>query len=186
MIPVNGYAAQRAKAQLTPYSFKRRNVGKHDVLIDIHYCGVCHSDIHQVKDEWGGALFPMVPGHEIIGVVSQVGSAVKKFKKGEPVGVGCFVDSCRECNNCHEDLEQFCDEGMTLTYNSMERDGSGMTQGGYSTKIVVNENYVLSIPKNLPMDAAAPLLCAGITLYSPLRHWNAGPGKRIAIVGLGI
>ncbi|KTD73928.1 NAD(P)-dependent alcohol dehydrogenase [Legionella tucsonensis] len=185
MIPVKGYAAQSAKAPLTPYSFDRRDVGKNDVLIDIHYCGICHSDIHQVKDEWGGSLFPMVPGHEIIGVVSQIGSAVTQFKVGEPVGVGCFVDSCRQCESCHEGMEQFCDTGMTLTYNNLERNSGNLTQGGYSTQIVVDENYVLKIPKNLPLDAAAPLLCAGITLYSPLRHWHVGPGKRVGILGLG-
>lgn len=185
MIPVKGYAAQTAKAPLTPYSFNRRDVGKNDVLIDIHYCGICHSDIHQVKDEWGGSLFPMVPGHEIIGVVSQVGPAVSKFKVGDHVGVGCFVDSCRRCESCHDGMEQFCDEGATLTYNHRERNSSNLTQGGYSTKIVVDENYILKIPGNLPMDAAAPLLCAGITLYSPLRHWHAGPGKRVAVLGLG-
>ena len=185
MIPVKGYAAQSVKAQLTPYSFERRDVGKNDVLIDIHYCGICHSDIHQVRDEWGGSLFPMVPGHEIIGVVNQVGSSVTKFKVGDPVGVGCFVDSCRQCESCHEGMEHFCEKGMTLTYNNIERSSSNLAQGGYSTKIVVDENYVLKIPKNLPMDAAAPLLCAGITLYSPLRHWHAGPGKRVGILGLG-
>lgn len=185
MIPVKGYAAQSAKAPLTPYSFDRRDVEKNDVLIDIHYCGICHSDIHQVKDEWGGSLFPMVPGHEIIGVVSQIGSAVTQFKVGDPVGVGCFVDSCRQCESCHEGMEQFCDAGMTLTYNNLERSSGNLTQGGYSTQIVVNENYVLKIPKNLPLDAAAPLLCAGITLYSPLRHWHVGPGKRVGILGLG-
>ncbi|KTD40902.1 NAD(P)-dependent alcohol dehydrogenase [Legionella parisiensis] len=185
MIPVKGYAAQSAKAPLTPYSFVRRDVEKNDVLIDIHYCGICHSDIHQVKDEWGGSLFPMVPGHEIIGVVSQVGSSVTKFKVGDPVGVGCFVNSCRQCESCHEGIEQFCEKGMTLTYNNLEQNSSNLAQGGYSTKIVVDENYVLKIPKNLPMDATAPLLCAGITLYSPLRHWHAGPGKRVGILGLG-
>lgn len=185
MIPVKGYAAQKAKEALVPFSFNRRDVGKHDVLINIHYCGVCHSDIHQARDEWGGSTFPMVPGHEIVGTVSQVGSEVKNYKVGETVGVGCFVDSCRKCDSCHEGLEQYCSKGMTGTYNSRTRDGKEATQGGYSTKIVVDENYVLKIPKNLPLDAAAPLLCAGITLYSPLKHWNAGPGKRVAILGLG-
>ncbi|VEG91867.1 NAD(P)-dependent alcohol dehydrogenase [Legionella spiritensis] len=185
MIPAKGYAAQSAKALLTPYSFERRDVQEHDVLIDIHYCGICHSDIHQAREEWGGSLFPMVPGHEIIGVVSEIGSAVTKYQAGDRVGVGCFVDSCRRCTNCHEGLEQFCNEGMTATYNDMERDGSRLTQGGYSNRIVVNEDYVLRIPDNLPMDASAPLLCAGITLYSPLKHWGAGPGKQVAIIGLG-
>lgn len=185
MIPVKGYAAQSAKAPLTPYSFNRREVGEHDVLIDIHYCGICHSDIHLVRGEWGGSIFPMVPGHEIIGLVSQTGSAVTQFKIGDRVGVGCFVDSCRQCDNCHEGFEQFCDKGMTLTYNSTEPNGKNTTKGGYSTKIVVDENYVLKIPSNLPLDAAAPLLCAGITLYSPLKHWQTGPGKRVGILGLG-
>ncbi|CAM2914605.1 oxidoreductase, Zn-dependent and NAD(P)-binding [Legionella steigerwaltii] len=185
MIPVKGYAAERAKAPLKPYSFVRRDVEKNDVLIDIHYCGICHSDIHQVKDEWGGSLFPMVPGHEIIGVVSQVGPLVTKFKVGDRVGVGCFVDSCRQCGSCHEGMEQFCEGGVTLTYNNLEKRSGTLAQGGYSTQIVVDENYVLNIPANLPMDAAAPLLCAGITLYSPLRHWHIGPGKRVGILGLG-
>ncbi|KTD05437.1 zinc-type alcohol dehydrogenase-like protein [Legionella gratiana] len=185
MIPVKGYAAQSAKAPLTPYSFNRRDVGENDVLIDIHYCGICHSDIHLVRGEWEGSIFPMVPGHEIIGIVSKIGSSVTKFNVGDRVGVGCFVDSCRQCDNCHEGLEQFCDEGMTLTYNGTESNGNNTTKGGYSTKIVVDENYVLKIPSNLPLDAAAPLLCAGITLYSPLKHWQIGPGKRVAILGLG-
>lgn len=166
MIPVKGYAAQNAKAPLTPYSFERREVGKNDVLIDIHYCGICHSDIHQIKDEWGGSLFPMVPGHEIIGVVSQTGSSVSKFKVGDRVGVGCFVDSCRQCDNCHEGMEQFCDGGMTLTYNNRDRKTGDLVQGGYSTKIVVDENYVLRIPENLPMDAAAPALCRNNALFT--------------------
>lgn len=185
MIPVNGYAAHSAKSSLIPYSFDRRDVGEQDVLIDIQYCGICHSDIHQVRDEWGKGLFPMVPGHEIVGVVQQVGAGVSRFKLGDRVGVGCMVDSCRQCEECHAGLEQYCNKGATLTYNSKEKHGIGVTQGGYSTKIVVDENFVLHLPDNLPLSASAPLLCAGITLYSPLVHWNAGPGKRIAIVGLG-
>ncbi|MGQ3888492.1 NAD(P)-dependent alcohol dehydrogenase [Legionella sp. CNM-1927-20] len=185
MIKAKGYAAETAKAPLTPFSFERRDVGDYDILIDIHYCGICHSDIHQVRDEWGGAIFPMVPGHEIIGTVAQVGSAVTKFKEGDKVGVGCLVDSCRHCAPCDNHLEQFCIETPTWTYNSMERDGSKLTHGGYSTCIVVDENFVLHIPENLSMAEAAPLLCAGITLYSPLRHWQAGPNKKVAIVGLG-
>lgn len=185
MIPVKGYAAQSAKVPLAPYAFERRDVGEQDVLIDIQFCGICHSDIHQAREEWGGALFPMVPGHEIIGVVSQIGAKVTRFKVGDRVGVGCFVDSCRRCVNCQDGLEQFCSEGMTTTYNNMERDGSRLTQGGYSSRIVVDEHYVLRIPHNLAPDAAAPLLCAGITLYSPLKHWAAGPGKKVAILGLG-
>lgn len=182
---VKAYAAKAAKKPLEPFSFKRRDVGDHDVLIDIQYCGICHSDIHQVRDEWGGSIFPMVPGHEIVGVVSEVGPKVSQFKIGDRAGVGCFVDSCRRCENCKEDLQQFCDEGMTLTYNGLERDGKTLSQGGYSTHIVVNQDYVLHIPNNLPLDATAPLLCAGITLYSPLKHWQAGPGKKVAILGLG-
>ena len=185
MIQAKGYAADKSKAPLTPYLFTRREPGKHDVLIDIRYCGICHSDIHQVREEWGPAIFPMVPGHEIVGVVSRVGSNVTKYKVGDTVGVGCFVDSCRTCAHCKEGLEQYCKEGSTLTYNAMERDGKTPTMGGYSNKIVVDENYVLRIPANLPLDATAPLLCAGITLFSPLRHWNAGPGKKVAIIGLG-
>jgi alcohol dehydrogenase (NADP+) len=185
MIQVLEYAAQQAKAPLTRYSFERRERGDNDVVIDIQYCGICHSDIHQVNDEWGGSTFPMVPGHEITGVVTGVGAKVARYKVGESVGVGCFVDSCRKCGPCLEGLEQYCVEGPTLTYNGVERDGQTRTQGGYSNKIVVDENYVLRIPDNLPMDRAAPLLCAGITMYSPLMHWRAGPGKKIGIAGLG-
>src|ERR671918_602906 len=185
MIPVYGYACNQAKGPLTSYTFERREPRDHDVVIDIQYCGICHSDIHQVSDEWGGSTFPMVPGHEIAGIVSQVGTNVSNYKVGERVGVGCFVDACRKCSPCHDGLEQYCIEGCTLTYNGVERDGKTSTQGGYSNKIVVNENYVLRIPNDFPLPRAAPLMCAGITLYSPLMHWNAGPGKRVAIIGLG-
>lgn len=185
MIPVHGYACKQAKGPLTSYAFERREPRDHDVVIDIQYCGICHSDIHQVSDEWGGSAFPMIPGHEIAGIVSQVGTNVSHYKVGERVGVGCFVDSCRKCSSCDDGLEQYCIEGCTLTYNGVERDGKTPTQGGYSNKIVVNENYVLRIPDDLPLPRAAPLMCAGITLYSPLMHWNAGPGKRVAIIGLG-
>jgi uncharacterized zinc-type alcohol dehydrogenase-like protein len=184
-IPAHGYAARESKAPLGPFSFERRQPREHDLVIDIQFCGICHSDIHQARDEWDGSAFPMVPGHEIAGVVSQVGAKVSKFKVGDKVGVGCFVDSCRECAQCKRGLEQYCAEGMTGTYNDVERDGKTPTYGGYSNKIVVDENYVLRIPANLPLDAAAPLLCAGITLYSPLMHWKAGAGKKVAIVGLG-
>lgn len=180
-----GYAAKSAKAPLAPFSFQRRQLGSHDVAIDIKYCGICHSDIHQARDEWGGSIFPMVPGHEIAGVVKSVGSAVKKYKVGDHVGVGCMVDSCRKCSCCAEGLEQYCEQGSTVTYNGLERDGKTPTFGGYSSHIVVDENFVLRIPENLPLDKSAPLLCAGITLYSPLRHWKCGPGKKVAIVGLG-
>ncbi len=181
---VQGYAAQKAKSSLGPFSFERREPGDYDVVVDIEYCGICHTDIHQVGDEWGGSIFPMVPGHEITGIVSKTGPKVIKYKVGDRVGVGCFVDSCRKCDACKKNLEQYCTNGMVTTYNGTEKDGS-ITQGGYSNKIVVDENYVLKIPESLPLDKAAPLLCAGITLYSPLMHWKAGPGKKVAIIGLG-
>ena len=185
MIPVVGYAAKKAKGPLASYSFKRREPRDHDIVIEIQYCGICHSDIHQVKDEWGGSAFPIVPGHEIAGIVSQVGLKVSHYTVGDRVGVGCFVDSCRRCSPCCNGLEQYCVEGCSLTYNGVERDGKTPTQGGYSNKIVVDENYVLRIPDKLPLDRAAPLMCAGITLYSPLKHWKAGPGKKVAIIGFG-
>jgi uncharacterized zinc-type alcohol dehydrogenase-like protein len=184
MPTTRAYAAPSAKAPLAPFSLERREPRANDVLIDILYCGVCHSDIHQARDEWGGAIFPMVPGHEIVGRVSKVGSAVTRFKAGDAVGVGCFVDSCRDCPQCHEGEEQYCDKGMVGTYNGRERDGSP-TYGGYSTHITVDEKYVLRIPESLPLDRAAPLLCAGITTYSPLRHYGVKAGDRIAVVGLG-
>lgn len=184
MPDAKGYAAAAAKAPLQPYSFKRREPQEHDVAIDIKYCGICHSDIHQARDEWGGAVFPMVPGHEIAGVVTAAGSKVTKFKVGDKVGVGCFVDSCRHCEQCKGGLEQYCAVGALWTYNTKDKDGN-LVFGGYSDKIVVDENYVLRIPENLPLDASAPLLCAGITLYSPLKHWHAGPGRKVAIIGLG-
>lgn len=186
MIQAKGMAAPSAKAPLTPYSFERREPKPHDVVIDIKYCGICHSDIHMTRDEWGfGSAFPMVPGHEIAGVVRAVGSSVQKYKVGDHVGVGCMVDSCRECDHCKQELEQYCIPGNTMTYGSPERDGSAITQGGYSNVIVVNEDFVLRIPDSLPLDKAAPLLCAGITLYSPLTYWKAGPGKKVGIMGLG-
>jgi uncharacterized zinc-type alcohol dehydrogenase-like protein len=184
MTTARGYAATAAKAPLTPITFERRAPNADDVSIDIKFCGVCHSDIHQARDEWGGAIFPMVPGHEVAGVVSAVGSNVSKFKVGDHVGVGCFVDSCTTCATRNVDLEQYM-PGLVQTYNAMEADGVTPTMGGYSNHMVVKEGYVLSIPDNLPLDAAAPLLCAGITLYSPLHHWKAGPGMKVAIVGLG-
>jgi uncharacterized zinc-type alcohol dehydrogenase-like protein len=182
-IKTKGYAAEKAGAHLTPIEFTRRAPRADDVVIDIKFSGICHSDIHQVRDEWGGATYPMVPGHEIAGVVTQVGSAVTKFKVGDHVGVGCFVDSGRSEGKASADTEQY-EPGCVFTYNSKEKDGTP-TMGGYSDKIVVKQDYVLNIPKSLPLDAAAPLLCAGITLYSPLKHWHAGPGKRVAIIGLG-
>ena len=183
-IAAKGYAAPALGKPLAPYAFERRAPRANDVVIDIKFCGICHSDIHQVRDEWGNSSFPMVPGHEIAGVVAAIGSGVTKYAVGDRVGVGCFVDSCRVCENCRAGLEQFCSRGMVGTYNAREYDGTP-TMGGYASSIVVDENYVLRIPDNLPLDAAAPLLCAGITLYSPLKHWGAGPGKKVAIVGFG-
>ncbi|MFE1908703.1 NAD(P)-dependent alcohol dehydrogenase [Streptomyces gardneri] len=181
---VPAYAAPAANAPLERTTVPRRAVGEHDVLIDIKYAGICHSDIHQARDGWGEGIFPMVPGHEIAGVVAEVGPGVTKHKVGDRVGVGCFVDSCRECAYCRQGLEQYCTQGMTGTYNALGKDGEP-TYGGYSTRIVVDENYTLRIPEGIALDEAAPLLCAGITLYSPLAHWQAGPGKKVAIVGLG-
>ena len=179
------FAAMSPKSKLAPFSIQRREPGPHDVLIDILYCGVCHSDIHQARDEWGGAIFPMVPGHEIIGKVVVTGSDVKKWKVGDIVGVGCFVDSDRTCEACKAGEEQYCEGGMTLTYNSYERDGKTPTYGGYSTRIAVDENYVLRIPEGIPLERAAPLLCAGITTYSPLKHFGLKKGDKLAVVGLG-
>lgn len=184
MLPTKGYAAMTARGELQPFLFERREVGSHDVLIKITHCGICHSDIHQARDEWGGSIFPMVPGHEIVGTVTQVGNAVKKFRAGDRAGVGCFVDSCRTCGPCREGQEQYCETGMLFTYNGRDKNGEP-TQGGYSTQIVVDENYVLRIPSALSSAGAAPLLCAGITTYSPLRHWGVGKYHRLAVVGLG-
>lgn len=185
MLKTSAYAAMTAKAPLAPHAIERRDPGPHDVLIDILYCGICHSDIHQARDEWGGSIFPMVPGHEIVGTVVQSGNQVTKWKTGDTVGVGCFVDSCRECEGCREGEEQFCDNGTTFTYNCYERDGKTPTYGGYSTRITVNEDYVLGIPQGMPLERVAPLLCAGITTYSPLRQYGIGKGHQVAIVGLG-
>jgi len=182
---VRGYAAMKAQASMTPWEFERRDLGAHDVSLDIKYSGICHSDIHQAREEWGPAIFPMVPGHEIAGIVSQIGSAVTKFKVGDRIGVGVFVDSCRKCASCLKGLQQYCIEGMTGTYNQLERDGKTPAMGGYSNIMVINEDYAVSIPENLPLDGVAPLLCAGITLYSPIKHWKAGPGKKVAVMGLG-
>ncbi|WP_421402478.1 NAD(P)-dependent alcohol dehydrogenase [Agrobacterium fabrum] len=184
MAIARGYAATDASKPLTPFTFERREPNDDDVVIDIKYAGICHSDIHTVRNEWKNAVYPIVPGHEIAGVVRAVGSKVTRFKVGDHVGVGCFVDSCVGCATRDVDNEQYM-PGLVQTYNSVERDGKSATQGGYSDHIVVREDYVLSIPDNLPLDASAPLLCAGITLYSPLQHWNAGPGKKVAIVGMG-
>ena len=179
-----GYAAQNPKSDLKPYNFERRNVGANDVAIEILYCGICHSDIHQARDEWGGSLYPMVPGHEVIGKVTKVGKNVKKFKVGDAVSVGCLVDSCQKCKSCHDGLEQYCEKGFVPTYNGKDKNGE-ITQGGYSDHIVVQESFVLKIPKKLDLKAVAPLLCAGITTYSPLRHWKIKKGNKIGVVGLG-
>jgi alcohol dehydrogenase (NADP+) len=184
MTTVAAYAAPAAKAPLERTTIERREVREFDVLIDIKFAGICHSDIHQAREGWGEAIFPMVPGHEIAGIVSEVGPGVTKFAVGDRVGVGCLVDSCRECDNCKAGLEQYCTGGGVGTYNAVGKDGEP-TYGGYSEKIVVDENYVVRIPDALSLDVAAPLLCAGITTYSPLRHWNAGPGKKVAILGMG-
>ena len=182
---VRGYAAMEANEELKPWEFDRRELGAHDVALDIKYSGICHSDIHQVREEWGPAIFPMVPGHEIAGVVTHVGPSVTKFKVGDRIGVGVFVDSCRKCAPCLKGLQQYCIEGMTGTYNQLERDGKTPAMGGYSNVMVINEDYAVSIPDNLPLDGVAPLLCAGITLYSPIKHWNTGAGKKVAVMGLG-
>jgi uncharacterized zinc-type alcohol dehydrogenase-like protein len=181
----NAYAAQNATTSLSPFSFQRRDVGQHDVQIEILYCGVCHSDLHTVRGEWGGTTYPCVPGHEIVGRVVKVGAHVEKFKEGDTAGVGCMVDSCRTCANCKEDLEQFCEKGTIFTYNSPEKQTGGTTFGGYSDSIVVDEAFVLHIPQNLDLAATAPLLCAGITTYSPLRHNNVSKGQKVGVVGLG-
>jgi uncharacterized zinc-type alcohol dehydrogenase-like protein len=185
MIKTSGYAAPTAGSALEPFSFDRRDVGARDVLIDIQYCGVCHSDIHQVRDEWGGSIYPMVPGHEIAGRVARVGAEVSKFKEGDLAGVGCFVDSCRTCRNCREGEEQYCENHLVSTYNGTEKDEKTPTYGGYSTKIVIDEDYALRIPEGLPLANAAPLLCAGITTYSPLRRFKVSEGQRVGVVGLG-
>jgi len=179
-----GYAAQDAKSALVPYSFERREPGAHDVVVEIAYCGICHSDIHQVRDEWGGSIYPMVPGHEIVGRVTAVGDGVAKFKVGDLAGVGVLVDSCRVCVNCKAQMEPYCEKGMVGTYNARDYAGA-MTFGGYSNNIVCDERYVHTISPKLNLAAVAPLLCAGITTYSPLRHWKVGPGTKVGVVGLG-
>ncbi|TNC22025.1 NAD(P)-dependent alcohol dehydrogenase [Mumia zhuanghuii] len=183
-ITVPALVTPSAGAAFERTTIERRELGEHDVLLDIAYAGICHSDIHQAREEWGASIFPMVPGHEIAGVVSAVGAGVTKHSVGDRVGVGCFVDSCRECRSCLAGEEQFCERGNVATYNSRYADGSP-TYGGYSTQIVVDESYVLAIPDGISLDVAAPLLCAGITTYSPLRHWGAGPGTKVAVVGMG-
>ncbi|MCL2516478.1 MAG: NAD(P)-dependent alcohol dehydrogenase, partial [Microbacteriaceae bacterium] len=184
MLTVNAYAAASADARLEPVTITRRDLGPHDVLIAIAYAGVCHSDIHTVREDWGPVTHPLVVGHEIVGIVAEVGSAVTKHAVGDRVGVGCLVNSCRTCENCLAGEEQYCVNGATGTYGSVDADGT-ITQGGYSTHVVVTEDFVLRVPESLDYAAVAPLLCAGITTYSPLRHWNAGPGTKVAVVGLG-
>lgn len=185
MISTRSYAAQSAASPLAPWTIQRRDPQPHDVQIEILYCGVCHSDLHTARNEWGGTLYPCVPGHEIVGKVTAVGSHVSKFKVGDTAGVGCLVDSCRECDNCKEGLEQYCSNGWVGTYNGQQKDGSGYTLGGYSKSITVHEDFVLHIADNLPLEAVAPLLCAGITTYSPLRHWKVGKGQKVGVLGLG-
>ncbi len=185
MLPTRGYATKAAALPLEPYSFDRREPGPNDVLIEIMYCGVCHSDIHTARDEWGGTRYPLVPGHEIVGRVARVGAKVTRFAPGDIAGIGCFVDSCRECGSCLDGEQQFCERHLVMTYNSTEKDRATPTYGGYSSQIVVDENYILEIPDNLPLEGVAPLLCAGITTYSPLRRFNVGPGQRVGVVGLG-
>ena len=185
MKEIKGYAVQNASTPLAPWNFQRREVGSHDVQLDIIYCGVCHSDLHQIRGEWGNSIFPMVPGHEIIGRVSKIGNLTNKFKTGDLVGVGCLVDSCRVCDNCKQGLEQYCLQGHSQTYNGIEQDKKTPTYGGYSKMIVVHEDFVLHVSDKLPLAGVAPLLCAGITTYSPLRHWKVGKGHKVAILGLG-
>ncbi len=185
MIKSQGYAAKTAGANLAPFQFERREPADNEVLIEILFCGVCHSDIHQAKNEWGGSIFPMVPGHEIVGKVIKVGAKVKKFKVGDIAGVGCLVDSCRTCGSCKEGLEQYCENGFVGTYNSYEKDGKTITFGGYSNNIVVDEAFTLKIPPNLELSHVAPLLCAGITTYSPMKHWQVKAGQKVGVMGLG-
>jgi uncharacterized zinc-type alcohol dehydrogenase-like protein len=185
MTKTKGFAAQDAQSTLGPWNFERRTVGPKDIQIEILYCGVCHSDLHQVRNEWGGSIYPMVPGHEIIGRISKTGSDVTKFKVGEIAGVGCLVDSCRTCENCREGLEQYCLNGNSPTYNGLEQDKKTPTYGGYSKLIVTSEDFVLHVSEKLPPQNTAPLLCAGITTYSPLRHWKVGRGHKLAVLGLG-
>jgi uncharacterized zinc-type alcohol dehydrogenase-like protein len=185
MLPTRGYATKSPTSILESFSFERRDPGPRDVLVEILYCGVCHSDIHQARDEWGGSIFPMVPGHEIVGRVARVGSQVTRFKVGELAGVGTVVDSCRVCESCKEGLEQYCEKHPSWTYNGTEQDQKTPTYGGYSSHIVVDEQYTFKISPNVPLANVAPLLCAGITTYSPLRQFNVGPGQKVGIVGLG-
>ncbi len=180
-----GYAVMTANAPLQPFNFKRRALRAGDIAFNITYAGICHSDIHQAREEWGSAIFPMVPGHEIVGVVTEIGANVDKFVVGDTVGVGVFIDSCGTCENCLSGAQQYCLDGMTGTYNGYERDGTTVAMGGYSNNFVIDQNYALKVPASLEMSGVAPLLCAGITLYSPLRHWKAGVGSKVGVIGLG-
>jgi alcohol dehydrogenase (NADP+) len=184
-LPTKAYAAQNSTSPLAPFDLERRKPGSRDVLIRIRYCGVCHTDIHFVRNDWGISMYPIVPGHEIVGVVESVGDQVSKFKPGDTVGVGCLVDSCADCDNCHAGLQQYCSGGMVMTYSSYERDGKTVTYGGYSNQIVVTEDFVLRVSDRQPLDGVAPLLCAGITTYSPLKTWQVGVGHRVGVLGLG-
>lgn len=185
MTALKAYAASSKEADLKPFEINRRNITPDDIKIDILYCGVCHSDLHQVRNDWKNSQYPVVPGHEIIGKVVEVGENVSNFKKGDLVGVGCMVDSCKTCSSCKDDLEQFCENGATMTYNSKDKHLGGHTFGGYSESIVVDKDFVLRIPENLDAKAAAPLLCAGITTYSPLAHWGVKKGDKVGVIGLG-
>lgn len=180
-----GLAVQSSQTPLELFEFERRDLRSNDVGLEILYTGICHSDIHQAREEWGPSLYPMVPGHEIVGVVRAVGSAVTKFSVGQRIGVGVFIDSCRDCDSCNQGLEQYCENGVTGTYNGYERDGKTLAQGGYSNYFVVDADFAVHVPENLALAGTAPLLCAGITLYSPLKHWGAKAGMKVGIIGLG-
>ncbi|MEO8766077.1 MAG: NAD(P)-dependent alcohol dehydrogenase [Ginsengibacter sp.] len=185
MTATKAYGARSATTPIEPLNIERRSPKPHDIQIEIMYCGICHSDLHTARNEWGGTIYPAVPGHEIVGRITAVGEHVTKFKTGDLAAVGCLVDSCRVCENCKQGLEQYCLVGMVGTYNGKEKDGSGITYGGYSKQIVVHEDFVLRISDKLPLEGVAPLLCAGITTYSPLRHWKVGKGDKVGVVGLG-
>ncbi len=180
-----GIAAMAASAPLVPFEFERREIGSRDVALNVSYAGICHSDIHQAREEWGPSLFPMVPGHEIVGIVTEIGAAVDKFKVGDRIGIGVFIDSCRTCAPCKAGLQQYCEAGMTGTYNGYERDGKTVAFGGYSDRFVIDQDYAVTVPANLPLEGVAPLFCAGITLYSPIKHWKVGPATKVAVMGLG-
>jgi len=185
MSETKSYAAYSPTSELAPFKFETKVTGAKDVKIEILYCGICHSDLHSVRNEWGGAIYPVVPGHEIVGRITELGSDVTKFKVGDLAGVGCMVDSCRECHSCHDGEEQYCENGSTYTYGGLDRKTGEVTRGGYSERIVVDEDFVLRIPSNLPLEGVAPLLCAGITTYSPLRYAKVGKGHKVGVVGLG-